>query len=199
MVRSYETWTIGGYMRPVIEWTDDAVPFSAGYSEPVVVVFDPRGWEWQITAEGGSLSSLTVRGEIDQAALRLVPLRSLQEVATAYLAHVEQAVSKGTPLADALSDAEHQREVRVSDKPPSPAEFAEAWHAAPAAEVRQGKRATRRQNLAERWNVSPFRVDQWTRAARDAGLIPPAGTGRPRNTKASGGKPAGSREKKGRK
>ena len=199
MVRSYETWKVGGYMRPVIEWTGDGEPVNAGYSEPVVVVFDPRGWEWHVTAEGDKLTSLTVRGEIDQAALRLVPLRSLQEVATAYLGHVQQAVSKGLPLADALSDAEHESEVRVSDKPPSPTEFTKAWDATPVAEVRGGQRITRRRALADRYSVTVYTIDKWTRAARDNGLIEQSNVGRPRNPETPGGKPSPGRERKNRK
>jgi hypothetical protein len=188
MQRSYQRWTVRGYMRRVVEWTSQGVPFDAGYSEPVVVVFDPRGWEWQVTAEDGRVTSLTVRGErVDAKAMRVVPLSYLSEVGATYLGHVEQAVREGIPLSDALDDANLEAgQVRLSGDTPTPKEFAESWHATKSVELPDGKRVTRRQHLAESWQVSPYTIDKWTRAARDAGLIPPTNKGRPRLTKRTG-------------
>lgn len=184
MTPSYRKWTVRGYMRPVIEWTSEGVPFSPGHTEPVVVVFDPRGWEWHVTTEDGRLTSLVMKGEnVDQRALRTVPVSYLREVAETYLGHVERAVADGIPLADALTDAEADPgQARVKGDPPTPEEFAAAWRETPASQTRPDGRTTRRQALAERWSVTVYTVDKWTRAARDAGLIERAGTGRPRDT-----------------
>lgn len=180
MKRSYQTWTVRGYMRRVMEWTSDGVPIPAGYSEPVVVVFDPRGWEWHVTADGDRITSLTVRGEhVDSKALRVVPLGYLAEVARTYLGDVERADREGLPLSAALDGANADPgQVRLSGDAPTPEAFAEVWNKTPAVELRSGERMTRRQRLADLWHVSPYAIDKWTRAARDAGLIPEAVTGR---------------------
>src|SRR5690606_23437395 len=130
------------------------------------------GWQWEVTAEGQRLTSLTIRGHnVDQAALRLPPLGYLREVATTYLHKVEEAQEDGIPLDAALDEANQEPgEVRVRSDPPTPEEFAEAWRATPPAETRARERVTRRQALAERYHVTVHAVDKWTRAARDAGL-----------------------------
>lgn len=198
MTPSYRKWTVRGYMRPVIEWDPDGVPFPAGHHEPVVVVFDPRGWEWHVTTEDGRLTSLVIRGEdVDQKALRTVPVSYLREIAETYRGHVEQSIRDGMPLGDALADAEADPgQTRRKGDPPSVEEFAASWHETPATQTRPGGRTTRRQALATRYHVSPERVDQWTRAARDTGLIPPAKTGRPRQTDAPSGPTARTNKEK---
>ncbi|UMG94151.1 hypothetical protein [Nocardioides sp. TF02-7] len=181
----------------MIEWSPEGQPFRRGDSEPVVRVKDPRGWTWEVTTDGDRITSLTVLGEVTQEALRVIPLGYLRDVATGYLRQLDTANAQGLALTDALGMADHEPEVRVSGEAPSAGEFAEAWLNTPATEVREGKRRTRRQALAERYGVTPFAVDKWTRAARDAGLIPAATTGRGNKTSGGEGRRA-NREKEGK-
>jgi hypothetical protein len=192
---SYQTWTVRGYLRPVVDWDSDGVPFAVGYSEPVVVVFDPRGWEWHVTMEGGIMTSFTVRGHTDSKArpinakaLSAAPLHHLSKVAAAFLGEVEHAFAEDSPLPEAFDAANADPgAVRRSDDRPRLEEFARVWLATPAGE--------RRKHLAKRFGVSPFMVDKWTRAARDAGLLPPAKVGRHRTTESQPGTPARARER----
>lgn len=135
--RSYERWTVRGYMRPVIEWSPEGQPFRRGDSEPVVRVKDPRGWTWEVTTDGDRITSLTVLGEVTQEALRVIPLGYLRDVATGYLRQLDTANAQGLALTDALGMADHEPEVRVSGEAPSAGEFAEAWLNTPATEVRR--------------------------------------------------------------
>lgn len=179
-------------MRPVVDWDSAGVPFPAGYSEPVVVVADPRGWEWHLTAEGSRITSLTIRGaHVDAAALRRVPLGYLAEVATVYLGEVERALDRGISLAAALESVDAEPgSIRLSSDAPTLGAFAEAWKETPAAEIRNAERITRRELLAKRYGVTVWAIDKHTRAARDAGLIPVATVGRHRDPKTTtGGRP----------
>lgn len=181
MTPSYQTWTVSGYMRPVFDQrarTDEWEP--TGAHEPVVVVSDPRGWSWEITAENGQLTSVTVRpatgAHLDQRALSLVPVGYLRDVATTYLNDVERAFDEGMRIEDAFREADRARgEVVTPDGSPSSEEFAEAWRATGRAEIteRGTARIPRRDALAERYGVSVYAIDKWTKRARDLGLIEP--------------------------
>ena len=151
--------------------------------------------------DGESIASLTVTGRIDQNALRVIPLRYLAEVAAAHLREVgrlmEAAPSRTQPGGVVVSGVPEwaARDVAATGSgtmtrrgdPPTPEQFARAWLATPAVAFPDGgghrELVTRRQALAERFAVSVYRVDQWTRAARDRGLVPardPKAGGAPR-------------------
>jgi len=168
-------------MRP--EWDQRAVDGEwepTGSSVPAVVVSDDHGTVWEVTAADGRITSLTITpppGErLDQRALSHVPVAHLRDVALTYLADVERAWEQGMAVADALREADRARgEVAPPGGDFDVAEFAEAWHDTPASEVidRGRKRIFRRQVLADRYGVTPEKVDIWIKQARAAGLIPP--------------------------
>lgn len=197
MTPSYQTWMVSGYMRPVFEQSARTSEWEpAHYSEPVVVVSDPRGWLWEVTAEHGQLTSISVRpapgAALDQRALSLVPVGYLRDVAATYLADVERAFDEGMRIEDAFREADRARgEVVTPDGSPSPEAFAEAWQAVGRAEVTEVGRARvpRRDALAERYGVSVYAIDKWTKRARALGLIEPvSGERRGRRPRTTDGK-----------
>jgi len=178
-------------MRSRVEWDSNGVPFNPtpGRREPVVVVLDPRGWEWHVTVEDNRITSLTIKGSgITPATMRSVPLSYLREVATTYLSHVERAVEEGLNLADALAHADREPGgVRVKGDRPAPAEFAETWINTDPFDMARGTNRTRKEMVADHYKVSEHAVDKWLRRARDTvnpetGLpyLPRATTGRKR-------------------
>lgn len=185
MTPSYEQWEVSGYMRPVIEWTNDGQMVRTGEQEPVVVVFDPRGWTWHVVIRQGRLVSLTIEGgAVTDSVLDRTPLGYLRDVATTYAEHVESAAAEGIPLSDALDLARRGGgEVRVRREKPSVEDFARQWLATePSLDVQTGKRTPPRVLLAQHYGVSVHAIDKWTRAARDQGLLPKKQRGRPRTT-----------------
>lgn len=75
---------------------------------------------------------------------------------------------------------------------PTDEEFAAAY-----IDLRKRGTANVREELAERYDVTVHAIDKRTRKARNAGLIPPARTGRPRtNTKTSAKKKPNTKERK---
>ncbi|HEY4237411.1 MAG TPA: hypothetical protein VGM45_08760 [Gaiellaceae bacterium] len=161
-----------------------------GAMEAVVMVSDPRGWTWEVTGDGDRLTSLTVIPHpgvrLDQKALALVPVGYLHDVAARYLAIVERAVDDGMRIEDALREADRAAgEVVTTDDAPTSEDFAAAWVSTPEVGVgeRGTKRTGRRQALADRYGVSVFTIDSWTRRARVEGLIPPV-PGKPRGRRA---------------
>lgn len=182
---SYQRWTVRGYTRPEMDWDGD-VRFRTGGTETVVVIFDPRGWRWDVTADFHGLKEVTVAStagkRVHQASMRLPPLGYLHEAAWTYIQDVEKDRDGGYPLHSALEGADSDH-VRLRGDPPSLETFAAAWLEATTAKFRDGKRVPRRQVLAARFHVSVYAIDKWTRAARDAGLLPEAKTGSPRRTK----------------
>lgn len=168
-------------MRPVFDQaasTDEWEP--AGYSEPVIFVSDPRGWSWEVTAEEGQLTSITVRpargATLDQRAMSLVPVGYLLDVAKTYLEDVQRAWDEGMRVEDAFREADRARgEVVTSDGSPSPEAFAEEWRSLGRVEVGNAgtKRTPRRDALADRYGVTVYTIDKWTKRARELGLIKP--------------------------
>lgn len=182
---SYATWRVRGLMRQATRWTADGEPVDAG-TEPVVVIFDPRGWEWHVTADDEGLTSLTIHGRhITETALRTVPVGYLFEAAQHYQPAIQRAAEQGDNLSEAIAEADRallrKQQRRVPGKRVDLGEFAEAWRGVPPAVVLEGKRLTRRHLLARQYKVTPFMVDKWVRQARDAGLIPPATRERKQN------------------
>lgn len=197
---SYQRWTVRGFLRSRVEWDAYGVPFNPtpSHREPVVVVLDPRGWEWHVTVEDNRITSLTIKGaDITPAAMRSVPLSYLREVATTYLSHVEWAVEEGLNLADALAEADRDPgAVRVRGDRPAPAEFAETWNNTQPFDMAGGTNKTRKQMVADHYKVSEHAVNKWLRRARDTvnpetGLpyLPPATTGRKRAAPKSNNNP----------
>jgi len=185
-------------MRPVFE--QNAVSHEwepTRTSEPVVVVSDPRGWSWEITADAGQLASVTVRPApgvvLDQRALSLVPVGYLRDVAITYLADVERAWNEGMRIEDALREADRARgEVMTVDGSPTPEAFAAAWQAVGRAEItdRGTGRIPRREALADRYGVTVYAIDKWTKRARALGLLEPVpGQRRGRRPKTAGKEP----------
>lgn len=204
MTPSYQRWQVRGYTRPRMDWTADGEPFhmEGEPDERVTVVFDPRGWRWEVTTEPDErgreqVRSLTVfGGKVDQEALRAVPLRDLADAAAGHWAKFDANRADGMDMhtAHVLARAE-SGQVRLPGDPPHLHEFAAAWHETPARTIVEGESTARRDALAVRFGVTVHAVDKWTRAARDAGLIEPAGVGRPRNPKT----PEGNRRRANRK
>jgi hypothetical protein len=198
MTPLYRKWKVSGYMRAVMdqvprtdEWVDTRE------REPVVVVSDPDGTVWEVTAENGQLTSLTVRGAISQRSLAHVPLLYLLDVATTYLDTVQRGWDSGARLEDALREADIEQGKVVHSKETNLANFATVWKATPARRITDaGTKATpRRELLADHFGVSVYTIDNLTKRAREAELIPAATTGRG-NTKATDAKRASATERK---
>lgn len=206
MTRSYTNWTVTSYSRPEYDHTGDGEPFATGGREEVVRVSDPRGWVWEVVMDGETIAALTITGRIDQNALRIIPLGYLAEVAASHLREVAHQMGHGAGAGEGVVNVTPEwvaRDAAANNSgtltrrgdPPTPEQFAQAWRETAAVAFREGnrERVTRRQALAERFAVSVYRVDQWTRAARDQGLIPardPKTGGAPRQHQATSGKTA---------
>jgi hypothetical protein len=179
MNRSYNRWSVSGYFRPQMDRDAEGMWFELG-PELVVVVDDPLGWTWEVTTESGRISAVALRPHagrtLDQHALSRAPLGYLREVALTFEADVDASYDDGLQLADALDTAERlPGELSLKSPTPTPAQFAQVWRATPAVTNREGERVTRRRALAQRFGVSVWAVDKWTRTARDAALIGPVG------------------------
>jgi hypothetical protein len=99
-------------------------------------------------------------------------------------------------LMDAVRGRELEESVRAFEaledgEPPTPKEvttefttkFAAAWRETPRSAIVDGKRITRRHQLAKNYGVPVWRVDEWSKAARDMGLITKDLPGRPARKK----------------
>lgn len=168
MAPSIDNWTVLGYRRPVLHWNEHGERESLSYNETVVAALDPRGWEWHVTLteDETEIATLEIHGKITPKALRVIPLEYLH---TAALEYLERMRADDLPAADALVEANIQRDPKKG-QPPSLQEVAQVWD---DFEKYEGKRMTRsrRQRMADRWHVSKPTVDRWIRRARDAGLI----------------------------
>ena len=100
----------------------------------------------------------TENQRIDQAAIRKVPVQRIAEQVAHHLAEEARA---GMPVFSEAAPLKGER--------PSTQQVARDW--------RQG---LGRAELATAYGFSPYTVDDWLREARDAGLSPPATTGRKR-------------------
>lgn len=172
---SYKTWTVRTDARPETVWSDGQ-RFETGAVEPVVTVFDPRGWTWEVTLndDRSALATLAVTaGPIDQKSLRVIPLNYLLEVAQAHVRVVDAEMDRpGMHLEDALEFASTDPgEISRRGDPPTPEEFARAWHATPEVDFKEGERITRRRALAKHFGVTVWAIDKWTRKARDSGKL----------------------------
>ncbi|MGJ3507957.1 hypothetical protein [Enemella sp. A6] len=179
MGMDYRAWSTSVYMRQVHIWTKDGERVPAGYSEPVAVVFDPRGWAWHVTMDGDRITTLTVESvgtaEVDQSATRTVPLQHLREVAREVLQGLDDDIDDGAPIPEALEAAATPRGfVRVKNAPPSPQLFAHYWQNSPEFVWVDERKRGRRWRAAKDWGVTEYAVDKWLREARDLGLIPPS-------------------------
>lgn len=162
------------YDRPETTWTSEGERVETGGTEEVVTVYDPRGWTWEVvlTDDHSEIDWLGVSGRIDQNALRTIPLGYLREVAADYLRKVELKHEDGFALWAARLESEvDPGDFSKRGDPPTPEEFAAQWNATPKATFVNSERVTRRAALAERYNVTVYAIDKWTRQARDAGLI----------------------------
>lgn len=183
---SYKRWTVSSYPRPAMDVDANGVPFRTGVTELVTVVEDgPYRYEVTLSPDGSELASLSIEGgPIDQKLMRAIPLGYLTEVARGQAANVGQMVEGegySVQLATELARTE-PGSIRRKGDPPALEEFAQAWKSIPGSALVGGVRVTRRKALADRFGAAESTIDKWTRAARDAGLIPKATTGRSRQT-----------------
>ncbi|WP_062213903.1 hypothetical protein [Demequina oxidasica] len=167
---------MSGYQRQAYDFDNEGVRFDLGHLEPVVVLFDePRGLTWEATIDGDRLTSVSVSGrDLDQLAMRSMPLRKLRTTAAKYSRHIgEHMELEGSHLEDAHNEANARAEADIrSSAAPTPELFADAWRTTP--------KPGRRKALSEHFHVSLVTIDRWTRKARDQDLIDPPTTGRPR-------------------
>ncbi len=190
---SYKRWQVTGYRRDVIDYDQDGTAFPTGARETVSVIIDgPRRFE-VVLDQDGQISELTISGggPVTPEVLRRVPVSYLADAARG----IENSFEEGKD--DGLSDAAAIATIGVAgvdegesdpgrDGPPTPEEFASAWHRTPASIITaEGKRVTRRQALANQFSVTVWTVDKWSRAARDRGLISKDRPGAPRGSGAS--------------
>jgi hypothetical protein len=176
----------------------------------VTISDDRAGWTAAVTVTDDTsgravLTSLTVelddRSPIDQQRLSLVPLRTVCEVAAA---HIDYALANRANMltgpgyedddgrdrfADyaAAADASTRRTgaaLQRQRRPPLE-EFAEVWKSLHRLNVDptnpDGPKIGKREWLQKHYGVKADKtIDRWTRAARDAGHLPAAETGRPK-------------------
>ncbi|MCX6401489.1 MAG: hypothetical protein NTX33_16360 [Propionibacteriales bacterium] len=109
---------------------------------------------------GLAIMPLEEGGVIDQTVLDKIPLQRLANTAAAY------RTEAGLPRPAVLTP-----QAWLPGERPTPEMVAELWRA-----------GTNRELMAREFFVSPKTADKWIRDARDRGLIPPARTGRPRDT-----------------
>lgn len=187
-----------------MDMTHDGSP-----DDPRVTISDDRaGWTAAVTVTDDAtgravLTSLTVelddRSPIDQQRLSLVPLRTVCEVAAAHIDYAlanrantivsEAGDESAERFADyaAAADASTRRTgaaLQRQRRPPLE-EFAEVWKSLHRLNVDptnpDGPKIGKREWLQKHYGVKADKtIDRWTRAARDAGHLPDAETGRPK-------------------
>ena len=192
MNRSFETWAVE---------VDAAHEGTA--ENPRVRIDDPRaGWAVTVTldlaGERARLTSLVVeiddRDPIDTARLSSLPLRTITEVAAAHVDRfranraeldVSEAGDDGADLfADyaAAAEASTGRTGRVLQRRQRPPldQFAKVWLSAKRSlnPTADGRNLPKREWLANHYGVNVQTVDKWTKAARDADLLPRPTTGK---------------------
>lgn len=167
----------------------------------MAVIADPLGWTWEVVVGDDRIEAVTVRPapgrRLDQHVMKGTPLGYLRDAAISYWRAVDAELADPsgainvTPV-DAAMAAVDGDAARFVGKP-TVAEFAEVWARTERNPVINGKVTTRRDALARYFRrpdgtaVSLATIDSWTRAAREAGLIDPATTGRG-NRKTTDGK-----------
>lgn len=141
--------------------------------ETVVTVTDGLGGTWDVLVADSDdrIVALTVRShDVKQADLRSVPLVEVRSVALAHVREVEKLRDHGYRLADAISEA-GEGDLMPGGRV-TVAAFAEAWRDAAPTVSEDGRRSPpRRQQLADRFGVSPYTIDKWLRFARDHGAL----------------------------
>lgn len=185
MAPRYRNWKVRGYKRTERDVDGTAVV------DDVVEITEPGGWQWHLVVRDGQVLDFRMVGSqrrpVDAKALVHVPLSDLARMAETFHGRVLSEFTDGTRLEDALEVAEIEPgEVRLGDDSPTVEEFARAWLSIPGTTV---DGTPRREALAERFGVTPWAIDKWTRRARERGLIPRAATGRPRQTLRPGEQP----------
>ncbi len=177
MARRYRNWLVRGYQR-----TDrDDAGFATGLDD-VVEITEPNGWQWHLVVKDGQGLDFrmvdTGTRPVGRDDLRHVPLADLVKIAAVFQERVGNEFADSARLGDALELAAIEPgEVRLSDDSPAAEEFARAWLSIPRVTV---EGVPRRDALAERYGVTVWAIDKWTRKARERGLIPEPTTGRRR-------------------
>ncbi|MGE3194105.1 MAG: hypothetical protein AB7K08_11635 [Microbacteriaceae bacterium] len=183
----------------------------------MTVITDPRGFTWEVVVEDGRVLALSARPHdghrLTQTWLSAAPLGYLRDAATSFWREVDQATEDTDAAINmtATSEAISAASGEVADLvrhvgTPTSEDFAAAWHETPARRYERDETGsirasvTRREALRQLFRrpngqpVSLATIDAWTRDARDAGLIPAATTGSPRDPKTTGKAPGKRKE-----
>lgn len=176
----YRNWRVTGYQR------DRRTGARPGSKEEVVVIVEPKGWQWELVMDGDDIEAFGVRHEeglpVDRLVVNHVSLRDLALMASAFLGRAQGNWDDGFDAQVSMSMAELKPgDVRSLDGSPDDEEFAHAWKEV-GPKLPDG--TPRRKALAHQFNVSVYTIDKWTQRVRDArpDLIPPARTGRGHRT-----------------
>lgn len=178
MAARYANWWVSGYIRTDRDEHGDLM------GEPLVVIItEPRRWEWELTLDRGGLVELRTKSisvpptPMTRKTNHHDHVEDLVKIAQLYLARVDKIMAEDHyPEFLAAELAAIRPGEQPLDTRPGLPEFVAAWEEEGARSVITGK--PRRQLLAEKYNVTVYAIDKWVGKARDRGLIPEAEMGR---------------------
>lgn len=174
MAARYAKWHVTGHERE--RWDPDG-PAYLGL-ETVVVITEPRAWEWHLVLDGDAIRDFRMvglRAPVDAVALNFVPLTDLVRMAKAYITRVQECWDDGYGF-QSFEVAELQPGTVSLDRRPTDEDLARAWHEI-GPQAPDG--TPRRKALGLMFNKSPSTIDVWLKQVRErTDLIPEPTTGR---------------------